>query len=223
MASQRIALRLPINDWPRATIESDYGWRGAVLSVEGRDLLRARSRQDLESGVEGWLPGHHVRLRLVGADPEVLVDGRIAPREDRLRAPPSRAAWLHALQALLASLFGFLASWMYLKKGDPWAFKMGAHTLGWHLLLVVTLFPASLWGQRAGIRAVQLVSAIFFFIHAGIALANGAEVAAPIDVWIAVFNALSGVVFAVAVWYGQVAWRSMDPIVALRAGRASRG
>jgi hypothetical protein len=233
VAQQRIAFRLPIEEWPRAVVQSDFGWRGARVLVNERVAVEAGSRELLEAGVGGRVPGsvHRLELRLVGPreapEPELRVDGRTAPREDRLRAPPSHAAWIHAVQALCASVFGFLASWFYLKKGDVlsdvWAHKMGIHTLGWHLLLVVTLFPASVWGQRTGIRGVQLVSALFFFIHVGIATANGADVSSALDIYIALFNALSGALFLIAVWYGQRAFRSMDPLAALRAGRASVG
>ena len=115
---------------------------------------------------------------------------------------------------------GFAASWFYLVKAealhDDWARKMGQHTLGWHLLLTFTLFPLSVWGQRPGIRAVQLVSLLFFCIHAGMALANS-DLGDP---WIASFNALSAILFLASVVYGNRAHRDMDPLAALVAGRA---
>ena len=76
----------------------------------------------------------------------------------------------------------------------------------------MALFPASVWGQRAGIRAVQVVSLVFFFIHAGIALAN----AGVSDPAIAAFNAASGLLFGASTLVGQRAHRDMDPIRARR-------
>ena len=119
-----------------------------------------------------------------------------------------------------------MASWLYLLKaeelGSAWAQKMGHHTAGWHLLLTFALFPASVWGQRVGIRSVQVVSFIFFCIHLGIAIANMGEgdPSNPDDPWIALFNALSGIMFLWSTYYGQRAWRDMDPVHALRTGRA---
>jgi hypothetical protein len=92
---------------------------------------------------------------------------------------------------------------------------MGLHMAGWHLLLTLTLFPASVWGQRIGIRVVQAVSLVFFLIHAGIATAN-LDMADPA---IAVLNALSGLLFGAATLYGQRAHRDMDPIRALVEAR----
>ena len=121
---------------------------------------------------------------------------------------------------------GFAASYLYLLKAGTlhtdWEVKMGQHMAGWHLLLTFTLFPASVWGQRLGIRAVQLVSALFFCIHLGIALANlgPAAVATPYDAGIAILNAASGTLFLLTVLYGFRAYRDMDPIAALRDGRA---
>jgi hypothetical protein len=150
---------------------------------------------------------------------EVEAAGQKAVREDRVWARPSRSAWIHAVIALLGSASGFAASGFYLLKADSlqsdWALRMGLHTAGWHLLLTLTLFPASVWGQRVGIRIVQVVSLVFFFIHAGIALANS-DLGDP---GIAAFNALSGALFLASTIYGSRAYRDMDPIAALRAGR----
>jgi hypothetical protein len=221
-----IAFRLPAPGWPRAVFQSDYGHRGGSLTVGGAQILRARSREDLLAGVEGRLPGANgapVAMRLVeeGGAPVVVVtaSGVPAVREDRIWARPTRSAWTHAFIALAGSAAGFAASWFYLAKAaalhDDWARKMGMHTAGWHLLLTFTLFPASVWGQRMGIRAVQLVSLVFACIHAGMALANS-DLGDPA---IAAFNAASGVLFLASVLYGQRAHRDMDPVAALRAGR----
>ena len=93
---------------------------------------------------------------------------------------------------------------------------------GWHLLLTLTLFPASVWGQRTGIRVVQGVSLMVFLIHAGIAIANlgPPEPGEPTDAWIASLNAASGLLFLVTALYGRRAYRDMDPGSALRGGRA---
>lgn len=220
-----IAFRLPIEGWPRARFQSNFGFGGARLETDGKIVLRARTREDLEAGVTGTLPGGEpCAMRLVlsaGAlRVEVEAAGQRAPREDRVWARPTRSAWIHASIALAGSAAGFAASWFYLVKAwdedSQWAMKMGSHTAGWHLLLTLTLFPASVWGQRVGIRAVQLVSLVFFLIHAGIALANSG----PGTPAIAFFNGLSGVAFLASVIYGQRAHRDMDPIAALRSGRA---
>jgi hypothetical protein len=143
-----------------------------------------------------------------------------ARREGRIWARPTRSAWTHAFIALAGSAAGFAASWFYLAKAhalhDEWAAKMGQHTAGWHLLLTFTLFPLSVWGQRPGIRAVQVASLVFFCIHAGMAIANS-DLGEP---GIAFFNAASGLLFLASVFYGNRAHRDMDPIAALVAGRA---
>ena len=235
MAELEIPFRLPLGGWPRAVFESDYGYDGGRLLVDSETVLEAENRGELEHGVTGRLPGRDVTisLRLVtkgsAVDVEASVDGRHALREDRMRARPSRSVWLHACLALLGSAAGFVASDLYLIKAvrldSEWALKMGYHMAGWHLLLTFTLFPTSVWGQRTGIRIVQLVSGLFFLIHAGIATANlwpGAG-ASTDDGWIAVFNALSGLCFAVATIYGSRAYRDMEPAVALRSGRVADG
>ena len=220
-----IAFRLPIDGWPRAQFHSDFGFGSARLETDGKVVLRARTREDLEAGVTGTLAdGQPCAMRLVidGGARRVEVDaaGARAPREDRVWARPTRSAWIHASIALAGSAAGFAASWFYLVKAwdedSQWAMKMGYHTAGWHFLLTLTLFPASVWGQRLGIRIVQLVSLVFFFIHAGIALANSG----PGSPAIAFFNALSCLAFLGSVIYGQRAHRDMDPVAALRAGRA---
>ncbi len=220
-----VAFRLPIEGWPKAGFHSDFGFGSARLEAGGRTVLRARTRDELEAGVTGTLPsGEPCAMRLVTKNGalhvEVEVAGQRAPREDRVWARPTRSAWIHASIALAGSAAGFAASWFYLVKAwnedSQWAMKMGYHTAGWHFLLTLTLFPASVWGQRLGIRAVQFVSLVFFFIHAGIALANSG----PGSPLIAVFNGLSGFAFLLSVVYGQRAHRDMDPVAALQDGRA---
>jgi hypothetical protein len=219
-----IAFRLPVEGWPRAWFHSDFGFGNARLETGGAIVLQARTRTCLERGVTGTLPGGEpCAMRLATEDGALRIEvdaaGRRAPREDRVWARPTRSAWIHAAIALAGSAAGFAASWFYLVRAramdSAWAMKMGYHTAGWHLLLTLTLFPASVWGQRTGIRAVQLVSLVFFFIHAGIALANSG----PGDPAIALFNGISGFAFLLSVIYGQRAHRDMDPIAALRAGR----
>jgi hypothetical protein len=229
-AELEIGFRLPLPDWPRAVFQSDYTYDGGRLVLDGALIATAHSRTELERGISGYLPGTAVpvTVRLRTDAPQqvtVAVDGREALREDRLRARPTRSAWTHAGLALSGSALGFTASYLYLLKAalvhSDWEVKMGQHMAGWHLLLTFTLFPASVFGQRVGIRAVQWVSALFFCIHAGIALANlgPAAVRTPYDTWIAVLNAASGMLFFVTVLYGWRAYRDMDPIAALRSGR----
>ncbi|MEP7123082.1 MAG: hypothetical protein ABJE95_19295 [Byssovorax sp.] len=219
-----IAFRLPVDGWPRASFQSDFGFETARLETGGVTVLQAPTRAALEGGVTGTLPGGEpCAMRLVTVDGALRIEvdaaGRRAPREDRVWARPTRSAWIHACLALAGSAAGFAASWFYLVRAraleSAWAMKMGYHTAGWHLLLTLTLFPASVWGQRPGIRAVQLVSLVFFFIHAGIAVANSG----PGDPAIAFCNGLSGLAFLLSVAQGQRAYRDMDPIVALRTGR----
>ena len=231
MAELEVPFRLPVDGWPRAVFESDYTYDGGRLVVDDHAVVRAATREQLERGVRGCLAGGgaDVAVRLVVGErtPELQlwVDGRPALREDGLRARPTRSAWVHACLALAASAAGFTASYLYLIKAqtlqNDWALKMANHMAGWHLLLTFSLFPASVWGQRAGIRAVQWVSLLFFFIHAGIALANSgpADPGSPDDLWIAIWNATSGACFLAASVYGNCAYRDMDPVAALRAGR----
>lgn len=235
MAELEVAFRLPLPGWPRALFESDYAYDGGRVLIDGAVAVEAGSRAALACGVERPLPGSatRVRVQLVtharGTDVALWADGQPALREDKLRAPPSRSAWTHACLALAGSAAGFVASYLYLVKAaalqSEWALKMGNHTAGWHLLLTFTLFPASVWGQRTGIRMVQLVGLLFFFIHAGIALANlgPSDSTNPDDAWIAFFNAASGVLFLITAIYGNRAHRDMDPVEALRHGRLRPG
>ena len=231
MAELELAFRLPLDGWPRAVFESDLAYEGGRLVVDALTVVRVKTRQQLESGVHGNLPvtGADVAVRFVadGQSPglQVWINGQPALREDALRARPTRSAWIHACLALAASAAGFIASYLYVMKAhllhSEWALKMATHMAGWHLLLTFTLFPASVWGQRVGIRAVQWVSLLFFFIHAGIALANlgASDPMNPDDPWIALWNAVSGLCFLAAAVYGYRAYRDMDPVAALRAGR----
>src|SRR5262249_33042804 len=152
-------------------------------------------------------------------DVRLLFDGAEVMREDRMRAPISRSVWIHAFLALGGSLFGFIASALYVRRAglsqDPWAMKMALHMAAWHLLLVLTLFPLSVFGQRVGIRVVQCVSLLFFCIHVGIAVANtGPAFDGP---WIALLNGASGVAFLAAAIYGSRAWADMDPLAYSRS------
>ena len=222
MATQTMTFRLPLPGWPRAQVESNFALTEGRLLIEDQERLRFDSRQALESGCQCAHAGAQLTL---GLDPDrasvqLAVNGQPAPLEIELRAPTSRSAWIHAWLALGASFFGFVASYLYLRRAellaDAWSLKMAIHMAGWHLLLTLTLFPASVWGQRAGIRAVQGVSLVFFLIHLGISLANMGGEASPIDgPWIALFNALSGIGFFAAVIYGQWAHRDMDPLASL--------
>jgi hypothetical protein len=220
MAELRISFVLPPRR-ERALFVSDYGLRGGRLLVGGAVAAEATTREALFKGVRGAIPGSGEAVRLCASDgPEVrvFVDGVEAPREDQLRAPVSRAAWVHAWLALSGSALGFIASWLYLRRaqssGDPWSMKMAVHMAAWHLLLTLTLFPSSIWGQRAGIRAVQAASLVFFFIHVGIGVANFTAGEPLRDgLSIAVLNTLSGVAFLATVLYGQRAWASMEPML----------
>jgi len=232
VAELELAFRLPLDGWPRAVFESDLAYDGGRLVVDACTVVRANTREQLERGVRGTLPitGVDVAVRLAedgrSGGLQVWANGQPALREDALRARPTRSAWVHACLALAASAAGFTASYLYLVKAhlleSEWALKMANHMAGWHLLLTLTLFPASVWGQRVGIRAVQWVSLVFFGIHAGIAIANlgASDPTSPDDPWIALWNAVSGVCFLAAALYGFRAHRDMDPVAALCAGRA---
>jgi hypothetical protein len=222
-SSLEIAFRLPIGGFPRAVFQSDYAYTGGRLRLGERTLLEADSREALEAGVEGSLDGAPIAMRL-DVDGErkalrLMLEGKRVQREARIFAAPSRSAWIHAFIALGASFAGFSASFFYLMKSkaqdDPWALKMGQHMAGWHLLLTLTLFPLSVWGQRLGIRSVQLASLIFFGIHVSIAMANS-DFSEP---FITIFNTISGVLFFVSVIYGQRAHRDMAPAAAFASGR----
>ena len=220
MAEQRIVFRMPLPGWPRAVFASDYGFRGGKLMSEGAVILSADSHAALCLGIDVDAPELDAHLRLVlgnkgGDDPNLalFVNGVAAPLEEELQAPTSRSALIHGGIALLGSLFGFVASGLYWEKareqGDLWALKMAVHMAGWHLLLTLTLLPASVWGQRLGIRAVQAASLVFFLIHVGIALANTGDAASTEG--IAVLNATSGLAFLAAVIQGQRAHADMAP------------
>ena len=125
----------------------------------------------------------------------------------------------------MGSFAGFASGLLYLTKAqslaDPWALKMAYHTAGWHLLLTLTLFPASVWGQQRGIRAVQVISVVFFAIHVGIAIANASQPDSLHDGPIALLNGISGLLFLASALYGQRAFADMDPIQALRERRCA--
>jgi len=232
MAELEIGFLLPLPGSPRAVFEGDYSYEGGRLVLDGTTVLQAHSRYQLECGVASRLGPNDLPIRMwLTRSPQsrsslhVVVDEQAAVREDSLRAKPSRSAWAHAGLALGASAAGFVASYLYLLRASTeqseWALKMGDHMAGWHLLLTFTLFPASVWGQRIGIRIVQAVSLLFFFIHLGIALANlGPDNGGGHGGAIAIFNGLSGLLFLAATLYGNRAYRDMDPATAWRAGRA---
>ncbi len=217
MAELQVAFRLP--DAARVLFVSDYGLRAARLTVDGAEVLAAAAPEALAAGVSARLPGtlRTVTVRATdGSDVRVWVDGVEAVREDRLRAPTSRSAWAHAFLALSGSALGFIAGWLYLRRAaasaDPWAMKMAVHMAAWHLFLTLTLFPASVWGQRIGIRAVQAAALVFFLIHVGIAVANVASPRADEGPWIALLNGSSGLAFLATVLYGQRAHADMNPL-----------
>jgi hypothetical protein len=217
-----IPFRLPVKGWPRAVFRTDHTYAGGELVVDGRTVLRVADRNALTAGCRTEFHDQgdvEVVLHMDGSVPDLklFVAGEPAVREDRTRVRPSRSAWVHAFFALAASAAGFAASWLYLERSEveqsAHAFKMAYHMAGWHLLLTFSLFPASVWGQRAGIRAVQAVSLVFFGIHAFIAAANVIEIRSMStnDLWIATWNAVSGVFFLAAVFYGNTAHRDMNP------------
>jgi hypothetical protein len=150
----------------------------------------------------------------------VRIDDLEAVDERDLTMKATRSAWVHALLALGGSIAGFVSSWLYLGKAEQlhsaWALKMGQHTAAWHVLLTLTLLPGSIWGGRLGIRLVQSVCVLFFAIHLAIALANLGrnDPDNPNDASIALFNAISGLLFLAAAVWGNRAHRDMD------AGRA---
>ncbi|HHH11126.1 MAG TPA: hypothetical protein ENK23_03530 [Sorangium sp.] len=229
-----VVFRLPLAGWPQATFRGSYMLDAGGLWVGGEEVLTVHSSAQLKEGVSATLAGGRVLcLRTVaaqnGLELSLEVDGQAAPRQARLRAPTSRSAWIHGWIGLAASAAGFAAGYLYLQKAQQlesaWALKMGYHTAGWHALLTVTLLPASVWGQRPGIRGVQVVAVIFLFIHMGIALANGVwpDAGSTNDRWIAALNALSGVFFLASVVYGQRAYKDMDPSYALPPSRRTEG
>jgi hypothetical protein len=218
MAEHQIAFRLPLPGLPRALFVGDYGLSRGQLLVEGTVVLDARPPEELARGLSAPLPGteHQLELRAIDGEVRLLLDGHEVTPEDRLQAPTSRSAWIHGFVALGGSAFGFIASYLYVLRaealGDPWSMRMAMHMAAWHLLLTLTLFPASVWGQRIGIRAVQAASAVFFAIHVGIALSNAAAVDVSEGAAIAILNAASGLAFLAAVVYGQRAHADMDPL-----------
>ncbi len=236
-ATFRVVVPLDAEGRRQVVWESDYSFDGARLLVGDEEVACGRSREELERGLvahpfgEGGAELRAV-LEMDGSIPRVAVtlDGEPLAEEGNLRPRPSRSAWIHAFLALGASAAGFAASLLYFERADALAsvhaFKMATHMAGWHFLLVVTLFPASVWGRRPGIRAVQATALLFFLIHAGIAAANLADPipSDPTEFQIAFWNAASGIVFAVVVVYGQRAWRDMDPARALlEEGRVPQG
>jgi hypothetical protein len=222
MAERTVVFRLPLPRFPRAIFVTDYGLRQGQVLIDGTVVLAAHSREALLAGVSARLPGTHRLLTVKAVDDDVCltVDGIMANREDHLRAPTSRSAWKHGWIALAGSAFGFAASYLYVLRAqvldDAWSLRMAMHMAAWHLLLTLTLFPASVWGQRLGIRAVQAMSLLFFFIHLGIALSNAAAPGeAPDGGWIALLNGASGFAFLGAVAYGRRAYADMDPLAKL--------
>jgi hypothetical protein len=227
VAVRKVTFRLPVPGLPRATFVTDYGLRGGRLIVDGFVVLDAPSRDALQRGASAVLAGTALRLAVQAVDDEIVLfmDGAEVAPEERLQAPSSRSAWMHGFIALAGSAFGFIAGYLYVLRadelGDPWSMRMAWHMAAWHLLLTLTLFPTSVWGQRAGIRAVQVTSFLFFAIHAGIALSNLGEEELAQGGWIALLNAASGLAFLAAVFYGQRAYAHMNPLGAVDFPRAS--
>jgi hypothetical protein len=219
LAERRIAFRLSVPGMPRAVFVTDYGLRQGRLLVNGAIVLDAPSREVLAAGVSATLPGTDRRVEVRARADELLlsIDGVEARREEDLRAPTSRSAWIHGWIALAGSALGFMASYVYVlrarSQADPWSTQMAWHMAAWHLLLTLTLFPASVWGQRPGIRTVQAVSTLFFAIHVGLGLANlAASDLAREGPWVALLNMTSGLAFLAAILYGQRAFADMDPL-----------
>ncbi len=215
MAELEVAFRL--DKQRRAQFISDYGMSKGRCLVDGAEVISIPSYAALRAGVSRDLAGLGRITVRADEDFEVRmwVDEVEAPREDRVVEPISRSAWHHAWLALSGSGLGFIASWLYLRRaeasGDPWALKMAMRMAAWHLMLTLTLFPASLWGRRVGTRAVQGAALVFFFIHLGIALANtGSHVAIAEGPWLALLNGASGIAFFVTVVYGQRAHADMS-------------
>ncbi len=219
-------LRLPLPDWPAVTVESAYGGGETMLRIEGRDVLCAQDRDDLRRGVSADLDGRTLRMKLdedgAGGALHVEIDGIPAVDESSLSPRASRTAWRHALLVAAASLAGFIASYLYLERAyatdSVWSLKMAYHMAGWHLVLTLVLAPAVILFGRIGIRFVQGTAALFFAIHLGIAISNALDPASLHHGGaIALWNAVSGLFFLAAVPYGNVAWRDMDPVLALKA------
>ena len=229
-ATQRLVFRLPRPGWPSVVVETDYLYDVADLVVDGEVVLASQSREELLRGVSVCRDDGTLTLRLIESDGhsrlELRDDGREALPDSVIHVRPTRPVWMHAWIAFGGSLAGFVASAMYLRKSamlhSEWAWKMGQHTAAWHLLLTLTLFPAAVWGPRLAVRIVQGVSLLFFLIHASMAIGNlgPSDPTNPNDPAIALFNALSGLLFLAAAIYGNRAHRDKDPGEALRAGRA---
>lgn len=216
-----IPFRLPLSGRPRAVFETDYLYEGGRLLVGGACILQVASRSALEEGVSAHFSEGTICARLAtdgGATKlHLLLDDVDAIDEREIELMATRSTWAHALLALGGSFAGFVASGLYLHKAtvlhSAWAMKMGQHTAGWHLLLTLALLPGAVWGGRIGIRIVQCVCVLFFAIHLMIALANlgPSDPTNPNDLGVALFNALSGVLFFAAAVVGQRAHRDMDP------------
>ncbi len=208
-------LELQFEGPARARFVSDFGLTHAVVYWADAQVLTVRDAQALAAGVRAALPHGQGELEVRAAHPSVVVlclNGVPLRPAGSSAHRSAGAAWVHALLALAGSLFGFAAGWLYLQRaqqdGEAWSLKMAWHMAAWHLLLTLTLFPASLWGQRAGIRAVQLVSLVFFAIHAGISLANAlAGGGASEGAAIASLNLLSGLAFLATFLWGFRALR----------------
>ena len=222
VARRTLTFRLPLAGEPRARFETDWRFHGGRLMLDGRALVVAHTRQELTLGVEAAFAEGTLTVILVERDGEDDLEVRFgdarAVVETSVTLKATRSAWIHAWIALAGSVAGFVSSVLYLHKAallhSEWALKMGQHTLGWHLLLTLILFPSSVWGQRPGIRGVQLVSLVFFAIHFSVAIANvtgSGDATNPNDAGIALTNALSGLAFLAAALWGQRAARDMDP------------
>jgi hypothetical protein len=201
MAELRIAYLMPNASHQRAVFVTDYGLRGGRLVVGDDVVVEAHDHEELARGVSAALPatGELVEVRASDDfDVFVRVGGAEALREDRIAEGRRRATWIHGGVSLGGSACGFAASWLYVLRAraaaDPWAMKMAIHMAAWHLLLTLALFPAAVWGGRFGRHAVRGTALVFFFIHVGIAMANGGT-AEEQGGWIAVLNAASGLLF----------------------------
>jgi hypothetical protein len=214
-----ITYRLPLAGRPVAELVTDYSLSFARVAVAGQTVLEATGAEVVARGVDAPLAGGPHRLAVRAADNDegiaLLFDGAELDSAERVAVPTSRSAWAHACIALTGSLVGLAAAYGYLLRaraaGDAWAMKMAYHMAAWHLLLALTLFPASVWGQRIGIRAVQVVSAVFFAIHLGIGLANAGDHGLADGTWMAALNVASGACFLAAAVYGQRAHADMRP------------
>jgi hypothetical protein len=229
MADHELRFRLPVKGCPEVVFETNYSYAGGRLLMGEEELLVVASRQELRDGASCCFHDTDEVLFIELISDSVnraylvmTLGGRKALTEKELTLHPSRSTWIEASLALLASVFGLWASYRYLalfqQTGEAWPLKMACHMAGWHLLLVLTLFPAVAWGQRIGIRTAQVVSGLFALIHLGIALANFFSMGEKVDTpGIAFFNAASGILFLAALVYGARAHSDMDPVAALVA------